>query len=430
MLYGGPWGHFSLDWPIINWHGHEMLYGFTVAAIAGFLSAAVPKWTGGLGPHLTGRSLVLLVGTWIAGRGCMLAAGMLPPLLVAIVDLSFIPLLIFHIAGPIFRARKVRNYGFPFILTALWSGNVALHAQQLGIGDFVFAKTHGLYVTTYMILLMIAIIGGRIIPPFTRNALRLRGIPYEIRRYPWIEWPAFASLIALAVVDLVAPTSPIKAVPALVAAILFTLRAALWLTRHLIGDPIVWILHVGHAWIPVGLWCVFFAERGGAFPLSTSFHAFTAGAIGTMILAVASRAALGHTGRELTVSGLTRIAYWLVILGAALRVFGPWLSQGLFHWPYQSILWAAAGLWSTGYLLFSVAYWPILTRPRYRRKSRLGDALAISFSYPPRNWHTGRDATFFVLGLALGLALGVLPSPLRVDLRLRDPQECPRGRSP
>jgi uncharacterized protein involved in response to NO len=322
----------------VSWHGHEMLFGFAVAAIAGFLMAAVPKWTNG--ETILGTRLTVLFALWLIGRIAMIE-GTAPWL-----DLLFLPTFAGFILADILRARNKRNYQVPAILFGLAGLNALYHFH-----DEVLA----LHVATYLITALIALIGGRIVPAFSQNALRMAGDRKAACTSPaWVERSAVPSVILVVLTELFAQGTMLSAAAALLAGTILLVRMAGWRSWQTRGMPIVWILHVGYAWVPIGFLLKAASEFAHLVPHGAALHALTAGAIGTMILAVASRAALGHAGLPLKVSRWTVFAYVLVIAGAALRVATP-------H-PHALIL--AGALWSLGYAVFSVVYWPILTRPR------------------------------------------------------------------
>lgn len=320
------------------WHGHEMVFGFAVAAISGFLMAAVPKWTGG--PVIHGPLLAGLLLLWLAGRIAMAAD------VATWIDLLYLPVFASFILVDIVRARNARNYQVPAMLFGLAGLNAFYHFGDPGTA---------LHAAVYLIAALIALIGGRIVPAFTQNALRL-ALRNNIRCTTprWLDVLAVPSVILVVAAELFLPYSPAAGVAALVAGALLLVRMAGWQTFRTFGMPIVWILHVGYAWVPIGFLLTGIANLGSWIPHGAALHALTAGAIGTMILAVASRAALGHAGLPLVVSRGTVLAYALVIAGAVLRVLV----------PSGAALIVAGALWSLGYALFAVIYWPILTRPR------------------------------------------------------------------
>jgi uncharacterized protein involved in response to NO len=320
------------------WHGHEMVFGFAVSAIAGFLMAAVPKWTGG--EVIQRHRLACLLGLWLAGRIAMIADA------ATWLDLLFLPTFASLMLADIVRARNTRNYQVPAILFGLAALNLLYH---------FYDPTIALHAAIYLITALIALIGGRIVPAFTQNALRMAfRRNFDCATPRWIEIVAVPSVILVVLSEILAPHSALGGVAALVAGTALLVRMARWHSFKTLGMPIVWILHVGYLWIPVGFLLKAAADLGHWFPHSAAMHALTAGAIGVMILAVASRAALGHAGLPLVVSRWTVLAYALVITGALMRVFA----------PHAHALIPAGVLWSLGYAIFSAVYWPILTRPR------------------------------------------------------------------
>ncbi|MCP5365890.1 MAG: NnrS family protein [Hyphomicrobiales bacterium] len=321
-----------------TWHGHEMIFGFAVAAIAGFLMAAVPKWT--RTPAIAGWPLVFLIVLWVAGRVAMWAGQ------AVFLDLLFLPALGAMVLAQLLRARNARNYQVAGVLFVLAAVNGLFHFHD---------QSFALRLAILMVIALVSLIGGRIIPAFTQNALRQKfGRPIACATPRILDVLAVPSVLAVVAAELFLPGSPAAAVAALAAALVLAARMAGWQTARTLRLPLVWVLHVGYAWVPVGFLLMGLAGLGAPVDPSAALHALTAGAIGVMILAVASRAALGHSGRALEPSPLTVLAYVLVIAAAVVRVFVPW----------DGAVTVAGGLWFLGYGLFAVVYWPILTRPR------------------------------------------------------------------
>jgi uncharacterized protein involved in response to NO len=340
----------------LRWHAHEMLFGFIGAAVAGFLLTAVPVWTDT--PPVIGRRLAGLAGLWAAGRVAMALAGWLPPAVVALVDLAFLPALIAVIAPPVLAAGRPRNYGFPVVLLALFAANAATHleANQLILG-WAFPA---LRAAVYLICMRVVVIGGRIIPAFTAAAFRRTGEPAEVHGIVWLDRLAVPLLLVFFATDLATSGSRPAGWAGLLAALVIALRMLGWQTRRSLGDPLLWSLHLGYAWLPVGFACLAGSDLLGVVARSIGLHALTAGAFGTMVLSVMSRVALGHTGRPLAPHRAVVIAYLLVTAGALLRTAGPLLLPGLG----LSVVIASGVLWSAAFALYLGVYWPILTRPR------------------------------------------------------------------
>jgi len=343
-------------WTPIEWHAHEMLFGFIAAAIAGFLLTAVPVWTGRRA--LSGGGLAAVAALWIAGRLAMLDGALLHGGAAAAVDLAFLPVLAAVLAPGLIAARQPRNYGFVPILIALFAANLMFHLDALGL--LQGAARPGLRVAVDLVTLLVVVIGGRIIPSFTANALRRAGEEPGLRSRRPVEWLTPAAVLALGLADLVAPRSTASGLAAAVAALLLAVRMAGWQSRRVGRDPLLWSLHLGYAWVPVGLGCLAASDLAGWPPPTSALHALTAGAFGTMILAVMSRVPLGHTGRPFSAIPGIAAAYALVTAGAVVRTVGSvaWPAQALPVDVVSGVLWAAA------FGVFTVLYAPILTAPR------------------------------------------------------------------
>ncbi len=340
----------------VTWHAHEMVFGYAVAVIAGFLLTTTSNWTGTR--SLRGPLLMGLGAVWLAGRIVYAFGRDLPPELVAAVDLAFLPFLAAVIGIPIFRAGQRRQYVFVIVLAAFFIADLLAQADILGF-TWVDARS-GLKLGVYLATLLIVVMGGRIIPSFTTNALRRRGETLLPMSRPWIEWSAAPLVVLAAIADLADEGSAIAGAAALAAAVAHGLRLAGWRPLRTGFSPILWILHVGYAWLVLGFALQGLAAFVGDIPPTAAFHALTAGAIGVLTLGVMSRVALGHTGRDLVVAPMTVVAYVLVNLAAALRVGTPILFPGAMPLGI-----AASGLlWSLAFALFVSVYAPILVRPR------------------------------------------------------------------
>jgi len=317
------------------WHAHEMLFGYAFAVIAGFLLTAVRAWTAR--PTPSGAPLAAIAGLWLAAR--VLALHSL--LASSILDALFAAAVAWGIGRPIVASGK-RNWYFILFVLALGAASVAFQAYPQ------IALAAGLDV----VLLVIAIMGGRVIPSFTNNAVMGAGA----RRNRWIEHGALGSILLLTAFDVLQlPAWPI----ALAAALLHAARLALWAPLATRGRPILWILHLSYAWVVVHL--VLRALAG--FDLvgaSLATHALTIGTIGGLTLGMMTRTARGHTARPLKVGPWEVAVYVLVHLAAAVRVFLPFL----FPQAYVALIVLSAALWSAAFAVFTLAYIPILTRPR------------------------------------------------------------------
>jgi len=335
--------------PPAVWHGHEMLFGFAVAVIAGFLLTAAKNWTGI--PTPSGLPLAALFGLWLAGRVSFLVPD-LPPGWVAGIDLSFLPVLAVTLALPIVRAKQLNNYPFPFMLLALTVANTLVHGETLGLSG---TARLGLHLAVYVVVAMIMVMGGRVIPSFTDNKLHTRA-----RRWTSIERLVPLITVLALVAALVAPDSRITALLAALAAAAHAIRLAGWYTPKIWSVPLLWILHLGYAWIVLGFALLALSAAGVSAVAVSALHAFTAGAIGVLTLGMMARVSLGHTGRMLEPAPLMTRAFVAINLAAVIRVALP-LS---FPAVYAQGMAAAGVAWIAAFGLFALIYTPILLRPR------------------------------------------------------------------
>ena len=342
-------------WPPQLWHAHEMVFGFVVAAIAGFMLTAVPSWTGQKG--FAGPPLIALTLLWLAGRVGFVAGSALPAGLVVFAELLFLPALILTLAPALLRTTN-RNTPLLLVLAALWMTD-AVFLFAADRGNAAMAST-ALRVAIDIILVLITVIGGRITPSFTANALRRRNVDVSFRSAAWLERMVILAMLAVVVVDVVS-AGRATAVPVVAAAaVLQGLRLARWHSLKTLDEPIVWILHVAYLWLPIGLALRAAFEFGG-FPWASHWqHALAAGAAATMILAVMTRASLGHTGRALVAAKPVVLAYVVLLLAVLVRVFGPAMPAV----PYATTILVAGALWVLAFLLYVVVYAPILLRSR------------------------------------------------------------------
>jgi uncharacterized protein involved in response to NO len=275
----------------------------------------------------------------------------------AAAELAFLPGVAILLAPPLLRSRN-RNTPLLLVLAALWIAD-AVFLAGLARQDALLAG-RSLRVAIDLMLIVVTVIGGRIVPSFTANALRRRGEAPEIRSRPWLERAVIALMVAVALVDLWEPDGAIAGWLAALVAVAQGVRLSGWRSLRARGEAILWVLHLGYAWMPVGfalkaLWLLAGMGWAAHWP-----HALTMGVFGTMILAVMTRAALGHTGRELTVGGSVAAAYLLLTLGVAARVFAP----GLWPAHYLQTLFVSGALWTAGFALYLVVYTPILVLSR------------------------------------------------------------------
>jgi len=342
-------------WPPTLWHAHEMLYGFICAAIAGFLLTAVPSWTGQRG--FAGGPLMLLTGLWVLGRILVCSSRSWPLPLVAAVDLAFLPALAALVLQPLLRARN-RNTPLLAVLGLLWACNAAFYWSLTGLDATRAALA--LRIGIDIVLVLVTVIGGRIVPAFTSSGLKARGDEVPLRAWRGVTPLAAGLMIAIAALDALRPDGAVAGWVALAAALVHAVRLLQWRTSHTLRMPIVWVLHLGYAWLPIGLLLKAIAILDGAGFAAFWVHALTIGALATMILAVMTRATLGHTGRPLVVSPAIAVAYLLLAAAAIVRVFG------LLWWRhnYPAVIVVSGLLWTGAFALFVAVYAPMLWSPR------------------------------------------------------------------
>jgi uncharacterized protein involved in response to NO len=336
----------------IQWHAHEMLFGYTVAVIAGFLLTAVRNWTSL--DTLRGPPLAALVALWIAGRLGAFAPRSVPGWLVASVDLAFLPALATSLASPLLRRRQWRNLPFVPILLVLGSANAAVHLDALGIVPG--AGIPGLYAGADVIVLLIVVIGGRLIPFFTQRALA----GARPRTWQAVEWLSLGSAAALVIATALRAAPVAMETIGALGALAHAVRLWGWWDRRIGSLPLLWILHAGYAWVVVGFALQALAGADVLRP-QLAVHAFTAGAIGALTLGMMARVSLGHTGRPLRPHPAVVAAFVLVNAAALLRVFAGWWLPP--EW-YVRVIVASGLAWLAAFAAFLAVYVPILTRPR------------------------------------------------------------------
>jgi len=365
FLFGGiwavclvPWWAFTYQQPMsgepglenISWHSHEMIFGFTMAIIAGFLLTAVENWTSR--PTARGPFLAALVGLWMIGR--LVGLGGAAAAIGGLADLLFLPTLAVAIAIPLFLAGSKRNYLLLAILPLLWICDLILHLRSSGLLPQSYLRTD--LVAVDLIVVVLVIITGRIVPLFTRSALA----DESIRPIPGLSIAAIVSVLVVALIEVIAPGGYFMAVAAGIAGLLVLGRSVHWGIQKTFGHPILWVLHLGHAWIWLGLF--FKAASAAGLPIQSSIatHALTAGAIGTLTLGMMVRVTLGHTGRPLQVTAMMTAAFVTISASAVLRVFGPWLRADLT----RTALISSATLWSLAFALYVICNARLLITPR------------------------------------------------------------------
>lgn len=338
----------------LAWHRHEMLFGFVGAIICGFLLTAIPNWTGRL--PIAGLPLLGLFGLWLAARLALLFSALVGRLPAAILDPGFFLVLALLAAREVL-APKNRNLPAVGMVLLFGLADALDHAASAGS---IAAADLGWRSGIAIVVLLISLIGGRIIPSFTRNWMVKQGIRNGLPTQPGrLDLLVIAGNAVALAFWLATPRHPFAGVMLILAGLLQLLRLSRWSGLRAAREPLLFILHLGYAWLVLGLLLLGWSTAGGSIPRSPAIHALTAGAMATMILGVMTRASLGHTARDLRSGPATTITYLLVTAGALLRV-----AAGLGVGPYQAMIDCAGALWGASFLLFLIAYAPVLWRPR------------------------------------------------------------------
>jgi len=336
----------------VTWHSHEMIFGYTVAVIAGFLLTAVRNWTGLQTPG--GTALGTLVLLWLAGRVVPFFSGALPHGIIALVDVAFLPVLAVTLSVPLIRRRQKHNLVFLFVLAALTVANMMVHMQLLGLTTQSTAS-RGTWFAVYLIVLLIATLGGRVIPFFTEKGIA----GATTRQWKPVEILAFGSLIVLVVLELTDAPPVTVILFAVLAAIGHGIRLFGWYRKAVWTVPLLWALHLGYAWLVAGFLLQALSAAGLVNPMLT-IHAFTTGGIGTITLGMMARVSLGHTGRTLHVGTAMTRAFILVSLAGLARVLLPIIGP-----DYTRVWIVLAGIfWSGAFAIFVMLYARILIQPR------------------------------------------------------------------
>ena len=332
----------------VVWHGHEMLFGYTLAVVTGFLFTAVRNWTGR--PTPTGAALAGFALLWIAGRVLVLTRY---EIAAALVNAAFPIAVAIGIGVPLVKSGNRRNYFFVALLSLLGAVALALHLAFLEV--IAWPELASLQFGLDVVLFVVAVMGGRVIPMFTNN-----GVPgANAVRHRVIEKLALGSILLLLAADLLQPPAAVIALLALVAALAHAARLWLWQPWRTLRTPLVWVLHLAYGWIVVYLLLRAGAESGLVIePLAV--HALTIGVIGGMTIGMMTRTARGHTGRALVADGFEVACFVLIQAAALIRVFGPMILQN----AYLATVISSGICWSGGFALYAIRYWPVLSRPR------------------------------------------------------------------
>ena len=336
----------------IDWHVHEMLYGYLPAVVTGFLLTAIPNWTGRL--PIQGTPLLTLVVVWLAGRVAVTFSAEIGWLPAAIIDVGFLVLVVAATAREIVVGKNWRNLRVVGLVTLLLAGNIAFHLEA----HFSGSAEYGARIGIAAVVLLLVVIGGRIIPSFTRNWLARENpgrLPAPFARFD-------VAVILLSAVTLALwtaqPSGKITAAALAATGALHIVRLARWAGDRTWRDRLVLILHVGYAFVPLG-----FLLAGAAaidlVPTDTGTHAWMVGAAGTMTLAVMTRASLGHTGSALNASAMTQAIYAAVVIAALARI-----CSSLEPVWSELLLQVSAFAWVAAFFGFAISFGPLLVRAK------------------------------------------------------------------
>jgi len=338
-------------YPSTYWHAHEMLLGYSVAVIAGFLLTAVKNWTGV--QTIQGDKLLGLCLLWIYGRIVPFYSELLPDGLIAFIDFSFLPALAYFVSKPIIKSGNFRNLFFIGLLLLMAFGNGLIHMEILGIKDNTAGM--GLELVVTIIIMMILIIAGRVFPFFTERGLK--GVMAIRNKGLDIASVASGALVfVLLIFDVNGTVLTLVAITAMVANVM---RVSGWYVSRIWYVPLLWVLYMGYAWIILGFLFIALQSQGMVQP-SVAIHAFTVGGIGVLTLGMMARVSLGHTGRAMKASNTIAIAFVLINVAGLFRVIMPSIMP---DW-YSSFLLISSYSWLAAFSLFVFIYTPILSSVR------------------------------------------------------------------
>ncbi len=339
---------------IFLWHQHEILYGFVAAAIAGFILTAIPNWTGRL--PIKNKPLAILVFLWILGRVGFLTTAIFGTITTSLMDLPFLIVLVLVIMREIVSGKNWRNLPVIILISFFTLGNILVHLQ---IHEIIDSAELGMRLSTFVLSILLALIGGRIVPSFTRNWLAQNKANKFPRPFGNFDKISLISLVVFVFAQVIIPHHQATSLLALLAGLLHGIRFIRWKVWMTLTEPLIWILHVGYMWLCVALVLIGLSGLTDFVPYTSSYHALTVGAFSTMILAVMTRASLGHTGRTIKATLGTTTIFIFITIAAILRVYEPFINES------GSLILSLSGIfWTLSFALFIFIYFPILTQPR------------------------------------------------------------------
>ena len=335
------------------WHGHEMLFGFVGAAAAGFMLTAAPIWS--KSPPLTGRPLLNVVIAWIAGRMAIWAAPFIPATIVAGLDLAFWLLFLWFSAPTLWNTGNRIHRIFPSLLVLVVIGNVMMHLEAMGLTDDTARR--GLYLGVDAIIFFLIVVGGHIMPMFTRETLNKEGDGLEFPLSPILEIAGVVTMFAVVVGNLVDYQHYITGALFIMAAVVQAIRFSRWHVLKTFADPMLWSLHGGFSWLILGLLLSGVARLTDLLEISTALHAMTVGAMGFFTLGIMSRISLIHTGHPVKADWRLTIALWIIPVAAIVRLFPDLPVPG-------GAIFISGCLWIVAFALFLLVFSSKLIQPR------------------------------------------------------------------
>ena len=348
FLFGfatGTWHYNYFDMPL--WHAHEMVFGYAVAIIAGFLLTSVRNWTGLATP--SGLPLAFLALLWLAPR--LISSTPIPPYMFAMLDILFLPLLALLLGRLILKAKQPRNYPVPVLLLLLALCNTAVHLEVLGLFEHIAHQA--IQIAVCLMVAIIALIGGRVVPFFMQ---RSAGRKPEASQ--WIEKLALPSVLLVAF-TLMTNLTWLIAFAALATAMIHGLRLFSWFDRSILQEPMLWVLHIGYGWLVAGF-LIYAVSILLDISTTQAIHAWTLGAIGTFTLGMIARVALGHSGRVIKALPWMKTAFVLISIATLVRVVLPLIEPELF----DSAIYFSAICWIAAFIITAIRYSSILLRAR------------------------------------------------------------------
>ena len=335
----------------ITWHAHEMIFGYGMAVVAGFLLTAIRNWT--RIPTVSGTGLMLLVVAWILGRIAPFVLNQ--DWLIAVFDMLFLPLLAVFVAIPLVKAGNKRNYFVVGMIVVMSVLNLLVHLDKLG---FVQNTATIAYKTAfYIIIALIIVMAGRVFPMFSQNGVPVR---YQVVKYPLVEKLAVPSYFAFMISLLFFGSTLLTALTAIIAVVIHSIRLKGWYNKQIWQVPLVWVLHMGYLFLIVGLVMTAISQYVPALYF-LALHAFSIGTLGIVTMGMMARVSIGHTGRDLRFPPkLIKPAFVLLVLATLVRVFVPLIVPS----AYQTTIIVSGSLWVVAFALFVLSYAKILLSPR------------------------------------------------------------------